>query len=343
MTNRHVDRKEDHIRIVLDRSSSRSGLTTGLENVRFVHCALPELDLDAIDLSRRFLGRRISAPVLVSSMTGGPDPTAGINMNIAAVCQDLGLPFGVGSQRVALDHDSVAGLGPELRRIAPDVPILGNIGAAQLSGADALDRARRAIEMIGADALFIHLNPLQEAVQPEGDRNWSGLFDRIAMLADKLETPIAVKEVGFGLSAVLCRRLHDAGVAILDVAGAGGTNWARVEAARATPERQRLGTTFADWGIPTAEAIHNARAACPTATLIGSGGLSNGLDVARALRLGADLGGIAAGVLKDAVASRDDLKARLGAVVEEVRIVCFCTGSADLAALKTSPLIGEAP
>ncbi len=341
MTNRHVDRKEDHIRIVLDRASSRSGVTTGLENVRFVHCALPELDLDAIDLSLDFLGRRISAPVLVSSMTGGPDRTAAINHNIAAVCQDLGLPFGVGSQRVALDHGSVAGLGADLRRLAPDVPILGNLGAAQLHGADALDRARRAVEMIEADALFIHLNPLQEAVQPEGDRNWSGLFDRIAMLAEKLEAPIAVKEVGFGLSSALCRRLFEAGLTILDVAGAGGTNWARVEAARATPERKGLGATFADWGIPTAKAIQGARAACPEATVIGSGGVSSGLDVARALRLGADLGGIAAGLLKDAAASEDNLRARLARVIEELRITCFCTGSPDLAALKASPLLED--
>jgi len=317
-------------------------VTTGLEQVRFAHSALPELDLDAIDLSLEFLGRRISAPVLVSSMTGGPERTAEINHNIAAACQALGLPFGVGSQRVALEHEHVAGLGPELRRIAPDVPILGNLGAAQLRGAEALDKARRAVEMIRADALFIHLNPLQEAVQPEGDRDWSGLFDRIALLAEKLDVPMVVKEVGFGLAPDLCRRLCDAGITLLDVAGAGGTNWARVEAARVPSERQSLGATFADWGIPTAEAIVGARAACPEATIIGSGGLKSGLDVARALRLGADLGGIAAGLLKDAMGSHAALESRLATVVEELRITCFCTGSSDLAALKRAALLPAA-
>ncbi len=341
MGNHHVERKEDHIRIVLDRKSSQSALTTGLEAVRFLHNALPDLDLGEIDLSCTLAGRRIAAPVLVSSMTGGPVRTAEINHNIAAACQALGLPFGVGSQRVALDHGGMAGLGPELRRIAPDVPIFGNLGAAQLRGDDAFDMARRAVEMIGADALFIHLNPLQEAIQPEGDRNWRGLFDRIAALAETLGVPVAVKEVGFGLSASLCRRLHEAGVQILDVAGAGGTNWARVEAARATPDRHALGATFADWGIPTAQAIRHARAAVPHATIIGSGGLSSGLDVARAIRLGADIGAIAAGVLKDAIASQGDLEARLSAVVEELRITCFCTGSADLDALRRADLLPD--
>lgn len=341
MANQHVERKEDHIRIVLDRPSSISGVTTGLENVRFSHCALPELALGEIDLSSTFVGRRISAPIMVSSMTGGPARTAEINHNIAAACQALGLPFGVGSQRVALEHGTIAGLGPELRRIAPDVPILGNLGAAQLCADDALDKARKAVEMIEADALFIHLNPLQEAVQPEGDRDWRGLFDRIVMLAEKLEVPLAVKEVGFGLSGALCGRLHEAGIGILDVAGAGGTNWARVEAARATPERQGLGATFADWGIPTAEAIRRARAAAPDATIIGSGGLASGLDVARAIRLGADLGGIAAGVLKDAIASQSELESRLSTVVEELRITCFCTASRDLEALRTAELLSD--
>lgn len=339
MANPHVERKEDHIRIVLDRKSSQSAMTTGLEHVRFLHNALPELSLDEIDLSLDFLGRRIAVPVMVSSMTGGPAGTAEINRNIAAACQALGLPFGVGSQRVALDHGGVAGLGPELREIAPDVPILGNLGAAQLRDEDAGHKARRAVEMIGADALIIHLNPLQEAVQPEGDRDWRGLFGRIAAIADELDVPVVVKEVGFGLSGKLCKRLNEAGIGILDVAGAGGTNWARVEAARATEDRQGLGATFADWGIPTAEAIVQARIAAPDATIIGSGGLRTGLDVARALRLGADIGGIAAGVLKDAVASREALEARLAGVVEELRITCFCTGSRDLAALKQAELM----
>ncbi|MEM8744341.1 MAG: type 2 isopentenyl-diphosphate Delta-isomerase [Pseudomonadota bacterium] len=332
-------RKGEHLSVVLEQRHKRPTKTTGFENIDFVHCALPELDLDRVDVTTAFLGKKINAPLLVSSMTGGPTRSAAINETVATACEQLKLPFAVGSQRVALEEQGAAGLGKKLRALAPSVPILGNLGAAQLNLGYGADEALRAVDMIEADALYIHLNPLQEAVQPEGDRNWAGLFDKIAGMAEALPVPLAVKEVGGGLSADLARRFADAGITIIDVAGAGGTSWAAVEAARIeTPARAALANAFVNWGIPTAQAVRDARAACPEATLIASGGIKSGIEVAKAVRLGADLAGMAAGLLQAANDSTDALVERFEMIIEELRIACFCTGAADLAALRTAAL-----
>lgn len=333
-------RKNDHLDIVLSKRHASSSTTTGLESVTFVHCALPEMNLDDVNVHTEFLGKRINAPFLISSMTGGPSKAETVNANIANVCEELGLPFGIGSQRIALENGSSGGLGANLRKYAPSVPIIGNIGAAQLNRGYGIDEAVRAVEMIGADGLFIHLNPLQEAVQSEGDRDWSNLLEKIARLVSDLPVPIAVKEVGFGISEQIAGDLARAGVTIIDVAGAGGTNWASVEAARSDdPVRSRLGDTFSNWGIPTAYAVAQARQVCPDTTLIASGGIKNGLDIAKAIRIGADLGGIAAGVLQAAVVSDRKLHSLLSVIIEELRITCFCTGSKDLDSLRNAKVI----
>ena len=295
--------------------------------------------MDEIDLATHFLGKRISAPLLVSSMTGGPSRATAINEHLAIACQRLGLALAVGSQRVALEHQEYAGLGAELRRHAPDIPLLANFGAAQLNLGFGPDEARRAVDMIGADALIIHLNPLQEAVQPEGNRDWRNLLSRIEGLAGTLGVPLVVKEVGAGISARLARRLVDAGVAVIDVAGAGGTSWAAVEAERcATPEQAAIARAFVDWGQPTAHAIAEVRAACPATVIVGSGGVRNGLDAARAIRLGADMVGQAAGVLHAATRSPEAVIAHLSVTIAQLRVACFCTASPDLAALRTARL-----
>lgn len=333
------DRKNEHLSIVLGHQYEQPRETNGFDKVNFVHCALPELDLERINVGTRFLGKRINAPLLVSSMTGGPARSAAINETVAMACEELKLPFGVGSQRIALEGGSAGGLGKKLRAIAPSVPIIGNLGAAQLNLGFGADEAKRAVEMIEANALYIHLNPLQEAVQPEGNRNWAGLFDKIVAVAQAIPVPLAVKEVGGGLSANLARRFTEAGIKIIDVAGAGGTNWAAVEAARIEdPGRASLANAFIDWGIPTAQAVIETRAACPNATIIASGGMKSGIDVAKAVRLGADLAGMAAGVLDAANHSPDALIRRFRQIIEELRISCFCTGSADLAALRVAEL-----
>jgi isopentenyl-diphosphate delta-isomerase len=230
-----------------------------------------------------------------------------------------------------------------LRDAAPDVPILANFGAAQLRDWDGADMARRAIDMIGADALIVHLNPLQEVVQPEGDRDWRGLTDKLAALSRHSPVPVIVKEVGAGISGVLAKRLWDAGIRIIDVAGAGGTSWAAVEAERLSDERAKaIAAPFRDWGIPTARAIVDVRAACPAATIIASGGLKDGLDVAKSIRLGADLAGFAAGVLEAALAGGDALSDRVSVVVEQLRIAGFCTGSRTLADLRQARLVTDA-
>lgn len=332
-------RKSEHLRIVAEGRGVQQGVATGLDAIRFLHTALPEIDYDAIDLSTRFLGRKMRAPLLVSAMTGGPAEAARINAHIAEACAALGIALSVGSQRIAVEHGDAGGLGRDLRVRAPAIPILGNIGAVQLNYAIGPDEARRAVDMIEADALILHLNPLQEAIQPGGDRNFAGLLPRIEALARALPVPLGVKEVGAGLSAPVARRLMDAGVAILDVAGAGGTSWARVEGERGDERLRALAAPFHDWGIPTADAL---RAVAPLmtggATLIGSGGIRHGLDVARVLRLGADLAGQAAGVLAPARHSTEALADHLDDIVTQLRIAMFCTGSADLAALRHAPL-----
>lgn len=334
-------RKADHLDVVLSPRLSPKRVDAGFDALRFEHCALPEIDLASIDLRTPFLGRELSSPLLISSMTGGPDRASRINAHLAEAAQHLRIAFGVGSQRIAIEGRGAGGLDGSLRRLAPDVVLLANIGAAQLVLGYGLDEARRAVDMIEADALIIHLNPLQEAVQAGGDRNWRGVLHAIEALARDLGRPIVAKEVGAGLSAAVARRLVDAGVAVIDVAGAGGTSWSAVEAERANDATTRdTALLFADWGIPTATAIRTVRAALPDVCLIGSGGIRSGLDAAKAIRLGADLVGQAAASLASAEHSTEAVLAGLSAVVEQLRIACFCTGSADLAALRRAPLLG---
>jgi len=332
-------RKSEHIDIVMSGAVQAHAVTTGFELIRFEHAAAPEIDCDAIDLSTVFLGRRLKAPFLISSMTGGPMRAAGINAALAEAAEEKGLALAVGSQRIALEGAGDGGMTNDLRRRAPSVPILGNIGAAQLRVAGGLDIARRAVDMIEADALIIHLNPLQEAVQAGGDRNWTGVLNAIEAFVRALPVPVVVKEVGCGISGGLARQLSDMGVTVIDVAGAGGTSWAAVEAERALSMRDReIASAFRDWGIPTADAIVAVRAACPGTTLIASGGLKTGIDAAKAIRLGADLAGFAAGILPAAIDSTAALVTRFEVLAEQLRVCCFATGSIDLAALRRAPL-----
>ncbi len=334
-------RKDEHLDVVLNRDV-RTGKTSGFETVHFEHCALPELHLDQIDLSTVFLGKKMRAPFLISSMTGGPAKAAEINENLARAAGQLGIAFAVGSQRIALEGEGQAGFGRSLRDALGDMPLLSNIGAAQLGAPDGIANAGRVVEMIGADALIVHLNPLQEAVQHGGDRDWRGLLARIEELVKQLPVPVIVKEVGFGISGRLAAQLYEIGVHIIDVAGAGGTSWAAVEAERAPNEHlRRIAETFREWGIPTARALVDVRAACPDATVIASGGIKTGLDAAKAIRLGANLAAQAAGVLPAALESADAVVAHFEDRIAELRIACFCSGSAALDDLRRAPLLDK--
>lgn len=332
------DRKDQHLDVVL-AGRGRHARDAGFDAIRFVHEALPDIDHDKIDLGADFLGRRLKAPLLISSMTGGPARAEAINARLAEAAQYLGVALAVGSQRTAIEGVSSGGLDAGLRRRAPDTPILSNIGAAQLTRGFGVDEARRALDMIGADALIVHLNPLQEACQPEGDRDWWGVGAALEALIRKLEVPVVVKETGAGLSGRTARRLIDMGAAAVDVAGAGGSNWALIEGERATEAADKVhALAFADWGLTTAHAIVDVRRACPEAVVIGSGGVRDGLDVAKAIRLGADIAGQAAGVIAAATVSTEAVVDHFQTVIRQLRTACFCTNSANLAGLRRAAL-----
>ncbi|MBV9788090.1 MAG: type 2 isopentenyl-diphosphate Delta-isomerase [Chloroflexi bacterium] len=328
------------MRIVLGEDVNAKGVTSGWARYRFRHCALPELDLHAIDTSVEFLGKRLKAPLLISSMTGGAHEAERINLMLAEAAETLGVALGVGSQRAALSNPALARTY-QVRKVAPTAVLLANIGAVQLNYGYGIAECRRAVEMIEADALILHLNALQEAVQPEGNTNFKGLLGKIEAVCRELEVPVIVKEVGNGIGVEVARKLVDAGVAAIDVAGAGGTSWSEVERFRHTQDRGRsIAATFAGWGIPTTEAIKEVRAGLPNITLIGSGGVRSGLDVAKAIALGADVVGSAAPYLVQAAGERgvEGIVDGLRGFAEELRIAMFCTGAADLAALRSTPL-----
>lgn len=333
-------RKDQHLDVILS-GKARHGLASGFAEVRFVHEALPDLDHGKIDLGVDFVGRRLKAPLLISSMTGGPARAEAINARLAEAAQHLGIALAVGSQRAALESDGAPGLDMALRLRAPDTPILANIGAAQLTRGFGIDEARRVLDMIAADALIVHLNPLQEACQPEGDRDWWGVGAALEALVKALDAPVIVKETGAGISPATARRLLAMGVAGIDVAGAGGSNWATVEGERAEAQSDKAHAVgFSDWGIPTARAIAEVRAACPKALIVGSGGVADGVDAAKAIRLGADMVAQAAGVLAAATVSTEAVVEHFQTVIRQLRTVCFCTGSANLTALRKAPLQG---
>jgi len=326
-------RKSEHIRINLEEDV-RSGLSTGLERYRFIHQALPEIDLDDVDLNLQLFGRKIQAPLLISSMTGGTAEAAEINRTLAIAAQETGIAMGLGSQRAAVDHPELAPTF-QVRHQAPDILLFANLGAVQLNYGYGLKECQQAIDMIEADALILHLNALQEAVQPEGDTRFAGLLGKIETVCKALSVPVIAKEVGWGFSEQTARQLADAGVAAIDVAGAGGTSWTQVEMHRAQNERQaRLAAAFIDWGIPTAQSILNIRSTAPEMTIFASGGLRNGTDIAKCIVLGASLGGMAGPYLKAAIQSVDETIATIQEVQREIQVCMFAAGVPNLEALR---------
>lgn len=329
-------RKAEHLRITLDENVS-SGLTNGFERYRFVHQALPACDLDTIDTGQTFLGKRLHLPLLVSSMTGGTDEATAINHRLAAAAQATGIALGVGSQRGAIEQPALAA-GFRVRDTAPDILLFANIGAVQLNRGYGVDHCRRAVEMIGADALILHLNPLQEALQPEGDHEWRGLRRQIEIVCRMVGVPVVVKEVGWGIAPNVARQLAEAGVAAIDVAGAGGTSWSQVEMHRARhPMAARVAGHFVGWGIPTAECVAALAASLPTMPLIASGGLRDGVEVAKAIALGARICGLALPFLKAAAISTDAVLEVIEELATTLRVAMFATGAPDLAALRGTP------
>jgi isopentenyl-diphosphate Delta-isomerase len=333
-------RKADHIKINLEKDV-RSALTTGFENYHFVHEALPELDLKQIDTNLRLFGKQLAAPILISSMTGGTAEAESINLRLAEAAQELNIAMGVGSQRAAIEHTEQAKTF-QVRRNAPDILLFANLGAVQLNYGYGIDQCRRAVEMIEADALILHLNPLQEAVQDAGDTNFAGLLQKIEEVCRRLGAPVIAKEVGWGISERTAKLLFECGVAAIDVAGAGGTSWSQVEMYRAPDEFTReLAATFVGWGIPTADSIKNVKKAAPELPIFASGGIRDGLDIAKSIALGTTLGGMAGQFLKAAAVSTKSALQVMKLTKRQIEVAMFAAGAGNLAALKMTTLVNK--
>jgi len=331
-------RKDEHIRINLEQDVSFDQVTTGLERYRFTHQALPECDLANVDTETRFLDRRLAFPMLIASMTGGTQWTGDINRVLAEVAQATGIGMGLGSMRAALEDPHVLKTF-QIRRYAPDILLLANLGAVQLNYGYGPDECRRLVDLVEADGLFLHLNPLQEALQPEGDTHFAGLVRHIEAVCRALDAPVIVKEVGWGLSSEAAQMLVEAGVAALDVSGAGGTSWSQVEMHRGKNTVQReVAAAFRNWGIPTAQAIRDVRQVAPDIPLIASGGLRTGMDIAKSLALGADVTTMAAVLLKAAAESPQALYERVEIIHRQLSVAMFVAGAPTVARLRQTPL-----
>jgi isopentenyl-diphosphate Delta-isomerase len=336
------ERKADHIEVCLKENVKSRNVTTGFEDVHLVHKALPELEREKVDVSTTVFGYKFSAPIFIGAMTGGTAKATKINAALAEAVEELKLGMGVGSQRIAIDNPKGEQSFSIVREKAPTAFILANIGGPQLVSKYGLKEAKRAVEMVKADALAIHLNALQEAVQPEGDTNYSNLLQKICKLAQELDVPVVVKETGSGIAAEEAVMLEAAGVAGIDVAGAGGTSWAAVEYYRAKARQdgsgQRLGETFWDWGIPTAaslvETVKSVRL-----PVIASGGIRNGIDVTKALALGASLASATYPFLGPATKGSEDVKKALRYLIGEVRNAMFLVGANSVQKLHNLPVV----
>jgi len=330
-------RKADHIRINLEEEV-HSGLTTGLQKYQFVHQALPELDLADVDLSLTSFGKTLRAPILISSMTGGTSQAQEINRTLATAAQETGIAMGLGSQRAAIEQPALAATF-QVRQAAPDILLFANLGAVQLNYGYGIEQCQMVVDMIEADGLILHLNALQEAVQPEGDTNFSGLLQKIETVCRSLSVPVIAKEVGWGISKRAARQLAEVGVTAIDVAGAGGTSWTQVEMHRAKNESEaRLAAAFVNWGIPTAQSILNVKESAPAVAIFASGGLRDGLDIAKCIALGATLGGMASPFLKAAVRSIEDTIQAINEIHRQIQVCMFAAGAGDLENLRKAEL-----
>jgi len=331
-----MKRKSEHIRISLEEEIEVGD--NGFGDISLIHNSLPELDFSKIELSTEFLGKKLDYPIIIEAMTGGNDEARKINKSLAKVAEDMNIGIGVGSQRPALEKGSVADSFSVVKDFAPTALKIGNLGAVQLNYGVGLEDCKKAIEMIDADALAFHLNPLQEMIQPEGDSDFSDLLEKIEDICSKLKKPVIVKEVGCGLSKYVAEKLFTAGVSCIDVGGYGGTSWGLIEGKRTSPKspQARLAQTFSGWGIPTAiSLLEVGELDIPK---IASGGIRNGIEAAKSIAMGADVVGMALPLLRALNKGGEKaVKATLEDFVFELKTAMFLIGARDVACLKRKP------
>jgi isopentenyl-diphosphate delta-isomerase len=330
-------RKDDHL-FINSQKDVKSSNTTGLEKFHLIHHALPEINLSDVETSISIFRKSLSLPLMISSMSGGTEKAHEINRIIASSAQKYNIAMGVGSQRIGIEQDWRMETF-DIRKYAPDILLFANLGAVQLNNMFTIDDCKKAVEAIDADALILHLNPLQEALMEGGDTNFSGILKKIEQVCMNLNVPVVVKEVGWGISAHTAKKLVGAGVQAVDVAGAGGTSWSEVEKFRTTdPIRKRIAEGFRGWGIPTAEAIVNIRKELPDVLLFASGGLMNGIDIIKCIALGANLGGIARSFLIAAMDSQDTLDTYIEELSLQMKITMFAIGAENISTISSEKI-----
>jgi isopentenyl-diphosphate delta-isomerase len=342
MANETGKRKEDHIRICLGNKAQAKTATSGFEDVQLIHRALPEVNKEKINLSTTFLGKKFLAPIIVGAMTGGTRQAIQINSSIAEAVEKLGLGMGVGSQRAAIEDRKLEETYAIARKMAPNAFLIANIGGVQLVHGYGLKEVKKVVEMINADAVAVHLNALQEAVQPEGQTNFKGVLAKIGEIASSLDTPVIVKETGAGISAEDAKALEDAGVRAIDVGGVGGTSFAAVEYFRSNKKEDVCENfsekAFWDWGIVTAvsliETVQTVRL-----PVIASGGLRSGTDIAKALALKATLASISQPILQTAIKNTKETEDKLSCLIEELRNTLFLVGAEKITDLSKTPVV----
>lgn len=338
-------RKKDHLKHALSPGVQLGD--TGFSSYRFIHNAIPDIDFENIETATSFLGKRIDYPFFISCMTGGVGKGEVINKILATAAQKYNIPMGVGSQRIAIEHEDLEILF-KVRNYAPKIPLMANIGLVQLNYGYGYKEFQKCIDMIKADALVIHINPIQEIIQPEGDKNWEGLLPKLEKIIQKVSVPVIAKEVGFGLSENVVSRLYKTGVKIFDTAGWGGTNWAMVEGLRGKADK-KLAELFSQWGISTTESIKAcanfkstlAKNHQSQVNILGSGGVRSGLDIAKAISLGADLAGIAAPFAKAALTSDVEVGRLIKKYTWELKVAMFGIGAANISEIKRTKIIGN--
>ncbi|PIC63707.1 type 2 isopentenyl-diphosphate Delta-isomerase [Sporosarcina sp. P13] len=327
------ERKAQHIQIVLEEHVTGNSITTGVENYQFIHNALPELAFDDIELQQNFFNKRCSTPFLVSSMTGGADFAETINRNLAIAAEQRGWALALGSTRALIESEAFR---PSfaLRKYAPSVPIIANLGAVQLNYGFSAVECRQIIDYTDADALVLHLNILQEVIQPEGNTNFSGLLSKIEKLCADLPIPVGIKEVGWGIDASTAQKLLNIGVSFIDVAGAGGTSWSQVEKYRTNPIKQQAAAAFSEWGIPTTDSLCAVKPQLADQLLIASGGLATGVDAAKCIALGADFVGFGRAILEEATVSVEKVLQSMEVKELELRMAMFAVGAENITDLQ---------